>query len=569
MSDKDKNKLHDHYAITDEELPWRTLSDTQTPEDASSAHSDDNHADINNNIATNNFVAPDDNQQVTNDEQQHSNQQPIAHNVAGIFANKNFSASMASHHATTEKKSYADIPPHHSVNAPPLPNNSDVAEQKQSQQRPTLDDIRRLVQERQEKFKDKLHHQQHNDKSNIMPFPKVANTPLTAPSLSLISKTPLLSPNTTNTENILNDNQPQEEKTTSTDSHQQTLDNIGEAITTSSLPNNSLSSDEQIDTMRDTLKRIQDKQSENINDDQETENQHEAILEPSLKSVDLEHLTPTTEETIKEPTEKQPILEDIPSFMRAPKINRAARTHDENEGLHIIGIEKSYKKRQVLNNISLHINRGEVVAILGPNGAGKTTCFYIVSGLIQPDVGHIMLDGKILTNDPMYRRARAGIGYLPQESSIFRGLTVEQNIMAILESQEKDRRKRRKICDSLMEDFTIAHLHKTMATALSGGERRRLEIARAIASNPEFILLDEPLAGIDPIAVQDIRDLVTSLKNRNIGVFITDHNVRETLEMVDRAYVLHDGKILCEGARDEIINNQDVRAVYLGQNFKI
>lgn len=230
---------------------------------------------------------------------------------------------------------------------------------------------------------------------------------------------------------------------------------------------------------------------------------------------------------------------------------------------------KSYKKRPVLRGVNVHVNAGEVVGLLGPNGAGKTTCFYIICGLIQPDYGQVSLDGRDISRLPMYKRARMGIGYLPQEASIFRGMTVEQNIKAILELVETDPLRQEQLTEDLMAEFSISHLRQTSALALSGGERRRVEIARALASNPKFILLDEPLAGIDPIAVGDIRDLIHHLKDRGIGVLITDHNVRETLEIVDRAYILNDGMILTEGTAAEIVAHEDVRRVYLGESFSM
>ncbi len=230
---------------------------------------------------------------------------------------------------------------------------------------------------------------------------------------------------------------------------------------------------------------------------------------------------------------------------------------------------KQYRKRPVLRDVSVSVRRGEAVGLLGPNGAGKTTCFYIITGLIAPDYGSISLDGHDVTNLPMYRRARLGIGYLPQEASIFRGLTVEQNIRAVLEASEKDRDAREIMLDDLLAEFSLTHLRRAPALALSGGERRRVEIARALASHPHFILLDEPLAGIDPVAVGDIRDLVSHLRDRGIGVLITDHNVRETLDIVDRAYILHDGAVLMEGDPSEIVAHKDVRRVYLGERFSL
>ena len=239
----------------------------------------------------------------------------------------------------------------------------------------------------------------------------------------------------------------------------------------------------------------------------------------------------------------------------------------ENDGLVARNLGKQFKKRPVLRNISVALNRGEVVGLLGPNGAGKTTCFYIITGLIAPDYGEIVLDGEDVTSLPMYRRARLGLGYLPQEPSIFRGLTVEQNIRAVLETVEADRQSRENLLEALLAEFSIAHLRRTQTITLSGGERRRVEIARALASQPHFMLLDEPLAGIDPIAVRDIRELVSHLKDRGIGVLITDHNVRETL--VDRAYILHDGQVLMDGTPDEIVENTEVRRVYLGDRFSL
>ena len=241
----------------------------------------------------------------------------------------------------------------------------------------------------------------------------------------------------------------------------------------------------------------------------------------------------------------------------------------KSQGLVINNIGKSFKKRPVLRDVSIEVHRGEIIGLLGPNGAGKTTCFYIITGLISPDYGSISLDGAGITQLPMYRRSRLGIGYLPQEASIFRGLTVENNIRAVLEVVESDRDQREAMLDALLAEFSISHLRRTPSIALSGGERRRVEIARAIASQPAFMLLDEPLAGIDPIAVHDIRDLVYHLKDRGIGVLITDHNVRETLDMVERAYILHDGRVLMQGSPAEIVDHDEVRRVYLGERFNI
>jgi lipopolysaccharide export system ATP-binding protein len=254
--------------------------------------------------------------------------------------------------------------------------------------------------------------------------------------------------------------------------------------------------------------------------------------------------------------------------MQAPG-TEGPRLVTDNAGLMAVNIGKSFKKRPVLRGVTLSLQRGEAVGLLGPNGAGKTTCFYIVTGLIAPDYGWVTLDGHDITDMPMYRRARLGIGYLPQEASIFRGLSVEQNIRGVLEVIEPVREKREVTLENLLAEFSITHLRRTPAVALSGGERRRVEIARALASQPSFILLDEPLAGIDPIAVVDIRDLVSHLKDRGIGVLITDHNVRETLEIVDRAYIIHDGVVLMEGAPDEIVAHEDVRRVYLGERFSL
>ncbi len=230
-------------------------------------------------------------------------------------------------------------------------------------------------------------------------------------------------------------------------------------------------------------------------------------------------------------------------------------------------IKKSYRKRMVVKGVSLAVGRGESVGLLGPNGAGKTTVFYMITGLVPSDDGRITIDGENVTPLPMYQRARLGIGYLPQEASIFRGLTVEQNIMAVLELVEPEKKKRKEQLDSLLEEFSITRLRKSPSMALSGGERRRCEIARALASRPSFMLLDEPFAGIDPIAVGDIQQLVRHLTERGIGVLITDHNVRETLSLIDRAYIIYDGQVLTQGKPSEIIANEDVRRVYLGDMF--
>ena len=246
-----------------------------------------------------------------------------------------------------------------------------------------------------------------------------------------------------------------------------------------------------------------------------------------------------------------------------------AEEHAYDKGLVVRSLMKRFKKRPVLRGVSVSLNRGEAVGLLGPNGAGKTTCFYIITGLVRADAGTIGLDGYDITDLPMYRRARLGIGYLPQEASIFRGMSVEQNIRSVLEIVEPEHSRREARLDELLDEFSIAHLRKAPALALSGGERRRCEIARALAAQPDFMLLDEPLAGIDPIAVGDIRDLVSHLKDRGIGVLITDHNVRETLEIVDRAYILHEGQVLREGSPADIVMDEDVRRVYLGERFSL
>jgi lipopolysaccharide export system ATP-binding protein len=237
--------------------------------------------------------------------------------------------------------------------------------------------------------------------------------------------------------------------------------------------------------------------------------------------------------------------------------------------LTVDSVVKSFKKRPVVRGVSLSLERGEAVGLLGPNGAGKTTVFYMITGLIPADEGRILIDGEDITRLPMYRRARLGIGYLPQEASIFRGLTVEQNIRAVLELVEPDKTIREEHLEALLEEFKITRVRKSPSIALSGGERRRVEIARSLASRPSFMLLDEPFAGIDPIAIGDIRELVRQLTDRGIGVLITDHNVRETLDLVDRAYIIHDGQLLTEGTPEEIVANEDVRRVYLGEEFTL
>ncbi len=237
------------------------------------------------------------------------------------------------------------------------------------------------------------------------------------------------------------------------------------------------------------------------------------------------------------------------------------------QGLVVQGLAKTFGKRQVVQDVSLYLQRGEIVGLLGPNGAGKTTCFYMIMGLISADTGVITIDGADVTSLPMYQRARLGLGYLPQEASIFRGMTVEDNIMAVVELVERNKAERRIQVDSLLEELHITHLRSQPSTSLSGGERRRVEIARALASKPSFMLLDEPFTGIDPLAISDISDLVGYLKDRGLGVLITDHQVRETLEIVDRASIIYEGSVLFEGAPKEVLANEDVRRVYLGQRF--
>lgn len=242
---------------------------------------------------------------------------------------------------------------------------------------------------------------------------------------------------------------------------------------------------------------------------------------------------------------------------------------DGDVGLKIINLRKSYRKKVVIRDVTLELGRGEVVALLGPNGSGKTTCFYSIAGLVTPEGGKVIVDGRDVTTLPMYRRAKLGIGYLPQEMSIFRGMTVEDNIMSILEIAVPEKRKRRERLEELLSEFSIEHLRRASALALSGGERRRVEIARCLAAGPKYVLLDEPFAGVDPIAVGEIRHLVADLKNRGIGVLITDHNVQETLQIVDRAYILHDGKVLMSGTTAEVVADENVRRVYLGNSFRV
>jgi lipopolysaccharide export system ATP-binding protein len=247
----------------------------------------------------------------------------------------------------------------------------------------------------------------------------------------------------------------------------------------------------------------------------------------------------------------------------------SAEPQQTDDGLGVRSIAKSYDKRAVLHDVSLDVHRGEVVGLLGPNGAGKTTCFYSVMGLVKPDSGRIFLDGEDITDLPMYRRAILGLGYLPQETSIFRGLTVEQNILSVLEVSEPDRHARSERLERLLDEFGLTGLRESPAMALSGGERRRCEIARALAAEPSIMLLDEPFAGIDPISISDIRDLVKELKQRGIGVLITDHNVRETLDIVDRACIIYDGQVLFAGTPEALVADQEVRRLYLGESFAL
>ena len=242
---------------------------------------------------------------------------------------------------------------------------------------------------------------------------------------------------------------------------------------------------------------------------------------------------------------------------------------DDTIGLHIKNLGKRYRNKRVISDISLSLYKGEVVALLGPNGAGKTTTFYGIAGLVIPEEGSVLLNGKDVTFLPMYRRAKLGMGYLPQEASIFRGLSVQDNILSILELWEPSKSNQKQRLDALLQEFSISHLRTSSALSLSGGERRRVEIARCLASEPEYILLDEPFAGIDPVAVGEIRDIVSALKNRGIGVLITDHNVRETLKIVDRAYILNEGRLLKSGTPDEVIQDENVRRVYLGEDFHV
>ena len=259
------------------------------------------------------------------------------------------------------------------------------------------------------------------------------------------------------------------------------------------------------------------------------------------------------------------ILQQGGKLMNRPELSIT----EGSSGLKIEKLRKSYRKKTVIRDVSMELNRSEVVALLGPNGSGKTTTFYSVAGLVFPEAGTVEIDGQNVTTLPMYRRARLGIGYLPQEMSIFRGMSVEDNIASVLDITVKHAHRRKERLEELLSDFSIEHLRRAPALALSGGERRRVEIARCLAADPKYLLLDEPFAGVDPISVGDIRHLVADLKKRGIGVLITDHNVRETLEIVDRAYILHDGQVLMSGTPDEVVENENVRRVYLGENFRI
>jgi len=262
-----------------------------------------------------------------------------------------------------------------------------------------------------------------------------------------------------------------------------------------------------------------------------------------------------------------PVRPRQPEPQPAPGTGPAADDRPDNDGLKVERVGKSFRGRPVVKDVSLRLHRGQVAGLLGPNGAGKTTCFYMITGLVPADYGAIYLDGEDITALPMYQRARAGIGYLPQEASIFRGMTVEENVLAVVELRHRDPRKARDVTTELLEELHIAHLRRAPAISLSGGERRRVEIARALASDPAFMLLDEPFAGIDPLAINDIREVITYLKGRGIGILITDHNVRETLEIIDRASIIHAGEVLFEGAPAAILADPEVRRLYLGDRF--
>lgn len=293
-------------------------------------------------------------------------------------------------------------------------------------------------------------------------------------------------------------------------------------------------------------------------------------LVPQDESAFIHDTPPIPRAVPRDPGEPRDQLRDNKPRARSAAANGAAAPRAAHAGyLAIHGVEKSFGTRKIVRGVSIYVRRGEAVGILGPNGAGKTTVFYMITGLIKPDRGRVELDGHDVTQLPMYQRARLGIGYLPQEASIFRGLSVENNIRAVLEVVEPDKRKREKELDSLLEEFNITRLRKSPSIALSGGERRRVEIARALASRPSYMLLDEPFAGIDPIAVGDIQELVRHLTKRGIGVLITDHNVRETLGLTDRAYIVYAGEVLTEGSPEDIVNDPDVRRLYLGEEFRL
>ena len=631
MSKKDDNKdhsdkYHSHFAITQDELPWRlNASNTDSSQEINNNNKIDNSTTTNSHQPlSQNFIAPEPSPH--HEHPSHDNDSNINNNIdsnkkvfvdpsAAIETRYAPNLSIQDNKVQDTKNLSKNIPPHHSINAPPLPNDHKTSSQQQpymaknlsQHYRPTLEEIRRLVQEKQHQTPANTAYDKHEDsqesvkdiENNIAIFPKKpqAYVKKPMPQLPILGS---LQKKTSSPTNVT-DFPPH----IPGDNIQHTDDTATNDIKMSETQQNDIdndSSDQHLNKMQTMLRQLNAQTHHGDEHDNEDKDNQKT---PQLKKLELRDFaeeesekniqadsdndnTKSTDDVTQDITislsvskETKKPLDDIPAFMRIAKnTNKSdisqsyekinpSNDKDTRDGLRVISIEKSYKKHLVLKDISLHIKRGEVIGILGPNGAGKTTCFYIVTGLIHPDMGHITLDGINITEEPMYRRARSGIGYLPQESSIFRGLNVEDNIMVVLQTIEKDKKKRKERCYELMEDFGIVHLAKSTATSLSGGERRRLEIARAIATNPEFMLLDEPFAGIDPIAVQDIRDLVTTLTNRNIGVLITDHNVRETLDIVHRAYILHGGNILCEGTSDDIINNDDVRAVYLGENFKI
>ncbi len=294
-----------------------------------------------------------------------------------------------------------------------------------------------------------------------------------------------------------------------------------------------------------------------------------AALADSVRDETVPRINPRSPQNTEQIQRKRPASQPMPARPRNNGAGGGPQLLRRPGFLAVHSIEKSFGSRQVVRGVSIYVRRGEAVGLLGPNGAGKTTVFYMITGLIKADRGAIELDGHDVTRLPMYQRARLGIGYLPQEASIFRGLTVEQNIRAVLEVVEPSRKKRERELDALLEEFTITRLRKSPSIALSGGERRRVEIARALATRPNYMLLDEPFAGIDPIAVGDIQQLVRHLTNRGIGVLITDHNVRETLGLTDRAYIVYAGQILTEGSPEEIVADPDVRRLYLGEEFRL